>query len=140
MTAKPCFVDSACWIALLNRADFLHEQATRVYQQQFQADGHLVTTTAVLNETANALSAPCFRLAVVALRDRLQRSPHVEIIFVDSPLWESGWQFFADRPDKEWSLTDCLSMLVCQRLNITDVLTSDHHFVQAGFTRLLTPA
>lgn len=60
--------------------------------------------------------------------------------FVDPDLRESGWQFFAARPDKEWSLTDCLSMLVCQRLNITDILTSDHHFTQAGFKRLLTPA
>lgn len=124
----------------MNRADLLHEQATRIYQQQFQADVRLVTTTAVLNETANALSAPRFRSAVVALHDRVRRSPHIEIFFVDPDLRESGWQFFAARPDKEWSLTDCLSMLVCQRLNITDILTSDHHFTQAGFKRLLTPA
>lgn len=140
MTAKLCFVDSACWIALLNRADFLHERATLVYQQQFQADVRLVTTTAVLNETANTLSTPRFRPAVVALHERVQRSQYIEVVFIDPPLWESGWQFFAARPDKEWSLTDCLSMLVCQRLNITDVLTSDHHFTQAGFNRLLNPS
>jgi uncharacterized protein len=138
MTANLCFVDSACWIALLSRADLLHEQATRVYQQQFQ-NTRLVTTTAVLNETANALSAPRFRSAILALHDRVRRSPSIEIVFVDPALWESGWQFFAARPDKEWSLTDCLSMLVCQQLNITDVLTSDHHFTQAGFKRLLNP-
>jgi hypothetical protein len=132
-------VDSACWIALLNRADVLHEQATLVYQQHFQANSRLVTTTAVLNETANALSAPRFRSAVAALHDRVRRSPHIDIVFIDPALWESGWQFFAARPDKEWSLTDCLSMVVCQQLNINDVLTSDHHFAQAGFKRLLKP-
>src|SRR3972149_8023368 len=57
-TAKLCFVDTVCWIALLNKADILHEQATSVYQLHFENGHHFLTTTAVLNETANALSTP----------------------------------------------------------------------------------
>jgi hypothetical protein len=37
------------------------------------------------------------------------------------------------RPDKEWSLTDCISFVAMNERNITDALTSDHHFEQAGF-------
>lgn len=138
MTARTCFVDSVCWIALLNRADRLHAQANTVYQQCLVAGDQLMTTTAVLNETANALSAPRFRPAMIALHQRLQRSQQVDIVFIDPALWNSGWQFFAARPDKEWSLTDCLSMIVCQTQAVTDILTTDHHFKQAGFTNLLT--
>jgi predicted nucleic acid-binding protein len=45
--------------------------------------------------------------------------------------------FFSVRPDKEWSLTDCISFVVMNERGITDALTSDHHFEQAGFQILL---
>ena len=44
---------------------------------------------------------------------------------------------FAARPDKDWSLTDCISFVVMQERNIQDALTADHHFEQAGFVALL---
>ena len=46
-------------------------------------------------------------------------------------------ELFHARLDKEWSLTDCISFVVMQREGITDALTGDHHFEQAGFTALL---
>jgi predicted nucleic acid-binding protein len=39
--------------------------------------------------------------------------------------------------DKEWGLTDCISFVVMQEQGLTDALTADHHFEQAGFTILL---
>jgi len=138
MIAKPCFVDTVCWVALLNQADDLHQQATRVYRQQFSTGRLLVTTTAVLNETANALSTPRFRSSVVTFYQRLKQSSQVQIIQVDAALWDNGWTLFANRPDKEWSLTDCFSMVVSTSAGIADVLTTDHHFAQAGFHNLLT--
>src|SRR5208282_5143253 len=45
--------------------------------------------------------------------------------------------FFSARPDKEWSLTDCISFVVMNERGMTDALTSDHHFEQAGFQILL---
>jgi hypothetical protein len=41
------------------------------------------------------------------------------------------------RPDKEWGLTDCVSFVVMQQMSITDALTTDDHFRQAGFRVLL---
>jgi predicted nucleic acid-binding protein len=44
---------------------------------------------------------------------------------------------YRGRPDKEWSLTDCISFVVMGERSLTEALTSDHHFEQAGFTALL---
>jgi uncharacterized protein len=46
-------------------------------------------------------------------------------------------ELFSARPDKEWSLTDCISFVAMNERNITDAPTSDHHFEQAGFRILL---
>ena len=56
---------------------------------------------------------------------------------VPAELFGRGLQLFKGRLDKSWSMTDCISMALCEELNITEVLTHDHHFVQAGFVALL---
>ncbi|MBI4744997.1 MAG: PIN domain-containing protein [Deltaproteobacteria bacterium] len=96
-----------------------------------------VTTTAVLNETANALSEPCFRQSVVEFYNRLQISSRVNIVFVDKSLWDKGWKLYEQRPDKGWSLTDCVSFEVIQQQRLEAALTNDKHFEQAGFQALL---
>jgi predicted nucleic acid-binding protein len=50
---------------------------------------------------------------------------------------QRGFDLFSKRPDKEWSLTDCISFVVMQEHGVTDALTTDRHFAQAGFTMLL---
>jgi hypothetical protein len=50
---------------------------------------------------------------------------------------DRGLALYAARPDKEWSLTDCVSFLVMQDHGVTEALTADHHFEQAGFVALL---
>jgi predicted nucleic acid-binding protein len=52
-------------------------------------------------------------------------------------LLQEGIDFYAQRPDKEWSLTDCISFVVMTREQITDALTGDRHFEQAGFNAVL---
>jgi predicted nucleic acid-binding protein len=137
MVTNRCFVDTVCWIALLNQDDQLHESADHEYKLLMSAGYYFVTTTAILNEIANALSYPRFRLAVVEFYQRLQMSARVEIIFVDPRLWSRGWQLYEQRADKAWSLTDCISIVVMQEQDLNDVLTNDKHFQQAGFRALL---
>jgi predicted nucleic acid-binding protein len=59
------------------------------------------------------------------------------VVHVDTALWERGWALFVARPDKDWGLTDCISFVVMQDRRIMQAFTSDHHFVQAGFKRLM---
>jgi len=137
MVTDRCFVDTVCWIALLNQDDQLHESADREYKLLMKSGCYFVTTTSILNETANALSAPRFRLVVVEFYRRLQMSACVEIIFVDPRLWSKGWELYEQQPDKAWSLTDCISIVVMQEQGLKDVLTNDKHFQQAGLRALL---
>jgi hypothetical protein len=49
----------------------------------------------------------------------------------------AGFDLFASRPDKEWSLVDCISFVVMQQRRLKEALTTDHHFIQAGFRAML---
>lgn len=131
------FVDTVCWIALLNKNEYIHKQADTEYRKLLKKGCHLFTTTAVLNETANSLCSPHFRNSVLKFYSRISASENIRIVFVDEQLWNKGWEIYEKHNDKEWSLTDCISVKVMQEHNISEVLTTDHHFEQAGFVRLL---
>ena len=52
-------------------------------------------------------------------------------------MFQRGLRLYEERPDKEWSLTDCLSFVVMKDENLREALTGDQHFEQAGFIALL---
>lgn len=77
------------------------------------------------------------RSKMIAFIDALKQSPLVEVIHVDPLLDEKAWQLLKSREDKGWSLTDCTSFVVMEERHINEALTTDRHFEQAGFIRLL---
>jgi hypothetical protein len=52
-------------------------------------------------------------------------------------LFDRGIARFSQRPDKSWSLTDCISFVVMEERGIREALTADHHFGQAGYVPML---
>lgn len=131
------FPDTTYAIALASTADELHPRALSL-ADELEAHGTLmVTTWAVLLEIGNALSKPHHRGAALQLLSSLQRDPRVEVVPLSSSLLEEGVKLFAERSDKEWGLTDCISFVVMQRREIRNALTADEHFIQAGFRALL---
>jgi uncharacterized protein len=132
-----CFIDTVCWIALLNRQDSLHRPADQLYKNQMRSGCRFLTTSTVIEETANALCDPVFKPSVITFFHNIENSSRVEIVFVDPVLWSKGWALYEQRTDKSWSLTDCISLEVMRERGIHDALTSDRHFVQAGFAALL---
>jgi len=97
----------------------------------------LMTTEFVLLEVANALCTSAWRAKAVKLIDGFRSLPDLRIIPADTILLAEGWELYRSRPDKEWSLTDCTSIVVVQKEHIEQVFTSDHHFEQAGFVTVL---
>ena len=129
------FADSFYFVALLSEDDSAHEQADAASRD---FEGRLVTTAWVLTEVANSLSPRSKRGRFVSLLDRLRRNPRAVIAPPTEELFDRGVQLYAERRDKDWSLTDCISFAVMREMSITEALTGDRHFEQAGFTALLT--
>jgi len=131
------FVDTAAFVALLIRRDKFHQTANQIMAELNEKDTNLFITEMVLVELANALSAVELRARAVVLIDELQTLPNVEIVWSSVELFESAWSLYRERPDKEWSLTDCASFAVMKERGINLAFTSDKHFEQAGFVKLL---
>ena len=69
----------------------------------------------------------------VSLNRRVSSDPKTHIIAAERSLYDAGFDLYAQRPDKDWSFTDCISFVVMQRFGLKDALTVDHHFGQAGY-------
>ena len=67
----------------------------------------------------------------------LRNNPDVTIVPFTDPLFEQGMNLYQQRPDKEWGLTDCISFAAMTQEQLTTAFTSDRHFEQAGFAKLL---
>lgn len=128
------FVDTSYLVALVRPRDELH-QRTLAWGQILTET--LLSTEYVLWETVNQLSSPIERPKAHALLVRFRVRASAEIIPATAELFEAGLKLHAERPDKEWSLTDCISFLVMEERGMTRALTHDHHFEQAGFEALL---
>ncbi len=129
------FADAFYYFALLNPKDAAHQKATHFAKH---VSRNLLTTEWVLTEVGDGLSQwPRGRLAFVRLYAELVARPDVRIVPFSAELFAAGLELYAQRPDKEWSLTDCISFVVMTRDGVSEALTGDKHFEQAGFHKLL---
>ena len=131
---KEVFADAWFYIALLDADDQGHARAA-AWLRSF--DGAIVTTRWVLVESANSLAAPALRKAMADFLTRIESNPGVRIIGDSDGLYVRGLALYKARPDKAWSLTDCISFVVMGDEGLTEALTGDRHFEQAGFAALL---
>ena len=131
---KPVFADTAFFLALINPRDQYHRLAAELNSQ---LNAPLVTTAWVLVEFANAISASHARKSFEQVLTRLQSEADATIIAPENDLFERGSHLYISRPDKDWSLTDCISFVVMKRDGLTEALTTDRHFEQAGYRPLL---
>jgi hypothetical protein len=134
---KPVFVDTAAWLALINKSDALHEKAKRIRNKLVKERRQFLLTDYIVVEIANALSRVPFRQTAVQMISLIQSSANTMVVRVDKEVFGEAWRLYSERLDKEWSFTDCTSFIVMNRMGLTDAFTSDHHFEQAGFNILL---
>jgi predicted nucleic acid-binding protein len=128
------FVDTGYWIALFNARDELHQRA--MHWASFLREP-MVTTDLVLVETANYLTHCLERERLHTFMDAIPRTQAIEILAGSGELIEKGMRLHRSRPDKPWSLVDCVSFTVMEQRSIRRALAYDHHFEQAGFEALL---
>ena len=131
------FADAGYWIALFNPRDQLHAKAITV---STTLQGRpIVTSQMVLTEFLNHYAAlgPPFRQRAVQVVRSLQDDADVEVVPQTDAQFTAALTLYAQRPDKEWGVTDCASFLIMQEQGITEALAHDDHFHQAGFIPLL---
>jgi predicted nucleic acid-binding protein len=131
---KSIFADTSYFVALSGPNDSYHARAVELSATLIAG---IVTTEYVLVETGGLLLRPEDRPAYVNLVRDLESDPSVQIVPASKQLFRAGFDLFARRPDKDWSLVDCISFVVMKQRRLKEALTTDHHFVQGGFRALL---
>jgi predicted nucleic acid-binding protein len=134
---KRVFADTGYWIALLTPQDALHKEAHRLFATL--AGVKIVTSDWVLIELLDgfATKGPHLRSLASDAVAALKKNPKVIVEPQIRNEFNEAFQLYRDRPDKDWSVTDCSSFLIMRRYEIDSALTHDKHFEQAGFNALL---
>lgn len=124
------FVDSGFVIALINQRDQYHQQALELADR---VEGHpLLITDAVLLEIGNALVRN-YKQQATELIEQFLAADEVEVVSLTPQLFRQALGLYKMYQDKEWGLVDCVSFIVMWQTGVSQVLTFDRHFVQAGF-------
>lgn len=131
------FLDTSYAVALAIERDQYHDRAVRLVDVVEQENARLITTRAVIIEIGNYLSAPRYRPTAINDIAAFERDRSTEIVPLSEALFRRGCALYQSRLDKAWSLTDCISFVVMRERGLTDALTADRHFEQAGFKALL---
>ena len=128
------FADAFYFVARINRRDQHHEQVV-AFSRDLRA--RLITTDWILMEVADALAKSECRPRVREFILHLRQSPACEILPATRESLDRALELYHQHSDKEWTLTDCVSFVAMREFGVTEALTADHHFEQAGFVALL---
>ncbi len=133
------FVDTSGWASVLDRRQARHEAASAILKAAHGEGRIVVTTGFVLAELTALLTSPLRvpRPRQIAFLRDIRAASWVEVVPIDADLEAASWDLWAARPDKAWSLVDCSSFVVMERRGLAEALTTDGHFEQAGYLRLL---
>ena len=133
---KTVFVDSLFWIALVKPKDQWAKAAKTAKSNL--GDVLIVTTDEVLTEFLTALSSgKRMRKQAGKMVRTILANPNVKVVPQTRDSFLKGLTLYENRGDKEYSLTDCISMNVMKAESLVEVLTNDRHFEQEGFTVLI---
>jgi len=127
-------LDTSGLMCVFDRRDFRHRDASEFYN----AAPTRLTHNYVLVEfvaLAQARNAP--RAEALQFVADLFDDPEIEVVWVDTNLHLGALALLQERLDKAWSLCDAVSFLLMQQRGLTEAFTTDHHFEQAGFIKLL---
>jgi predicted nucleic acid-binding protein len=125
------FADTFYWIALTVPGD-------AAYARAHQVTDDILTTEEVLTEylTFFAAAPEYLRLEVAANVEAMLSDPGVRVVRQSHDSFMAGFELYRSRPDKGYSMVDCISMQTMRHEGLTDVLTNDRHFEQEGFRAL----
>lgn len=131
------FLDTNGWLALLNASEELHTEAMNSWLERIDAGHQIVLTEWIIAETGNGLARSKSKGYFLSVVQEMLEAPRVEVVAIDRDLLNRVLLRFVRYSDKSWGLVDCASFVVMEERGISEAFTSDLHFEQAGFKRLL---
>jgi uncharacterized protein len=133
------FVDTSGWANLFISSDSYHQQTIEWFSQARQRRIELVTTNYIITELIALLQSPLrvSRPRLFEYVDSIKKADYVSEVYISATIHAEAYALLKERLDKEWSLVDATSFLIMRELQIQEALTTDRHFEQAGFIRLL---
>jgi predicted nucleic acid-binding protein len=133
------FVDTSGWANLLETSEPFHKAAASLLHTVQREGRQVITSNYALAELSALLMSPLRirREARLTMLERIQTSSWVEVLHVDKSRDAASWEYMLSRRDKDFSLVDCSRCVIMQREGRYKALTTDRHFEQAGFQRLL---
>ncbi len=137
--ADEVFVDTSGFYSLLVQMEGMRRQATAFMAKAARERKRFITTDYVLDESATLLRARGHGTLLDPLFETIEASSAVRVEWTTPQRFHETKAFCLQHSDKAWSFTDCLSFVVMRELELREALTSDIHFEQAGFRRLLNP-
>jgi predicted nucleic acid-binding protein len=134
---RTVFLDTSFVIALENKDDPCHARAKALDGELLRQDAILLFHWGILIETADGFARLARRAKGLQLLAKLTGESGYEILPITETLLQEGLSLYRSRTDKEWGLTDCISFSLMKERGITEALSADIHFRQAGFKALL---
>ena len=131
------FVDTAYLVALIDRTDGLHTRARQLAIAFVSDRARLHTSDAILIELADYFCGGPFRRAALEWIDAIRKDGRWDVVPLDRPLLRDAEARYRRYDDKNWSMTDCISMEAMSQRRIREVATADRGFEQAGFRALM---
>lgn len=137
--ANKIFVDTAGWANFFIKKQPQHQACKQLVQQYRLHQTQFVTTNYIILELVALLHSPLRIPPAVAVPivETIKQVEWIEIIHITAALDNEAWQLRQARLDKNWSLVDCSSFVIMQKNDIREALTTDAHFEQAGFSKVL---
>jgi len=127
------FVDTTGWMACADGADPAHSKAVAGRDSWLQGGGLFVTSDYVADETLTLLRIRLGIDAAEAWWQQVDGSSRVRWEYVSFARADNARGLFFRYRDKDFSFTDCTSFILMRELKVREALTTDHHFLQAGF-------
>ncbi len=137
ITRRTIFIDTAAWVAIANENDNLHDDAIAERERLARDKTRLVTTNFVFDESITLIRLRTHHANAVAFGEMIRQSKVIEVVHISRELEDEAWQLFKRFHDKNFSFTDCTSFVIMRREGIWECFTSDHHFEQLGYRKLL---
>ena len=127
-------LDTSGLLCLHHRREPFHAQTCKLYL----AASNRLTHSYVLAEFITlAFVRGVRRSATFGFVIDLLANPRVRVIWVNELIHLEAMNLIEARPDKDYSMCDAVSFVLMRQENLRDALTTDRHFDQEGFRRLL---